>query len=65
MNIFQTVVATAILWLVGAQNGRALALPVDSAAPLAVNLGYASYQGAHYATTGLNVWKGYIKPPRS
>lgn len=29
---------------------------------LVVNVGYAKYRGYHNATTGLNYWKGYVKP---
>jgi hypothetical protein len=56
-----SIITTAALWLANTQSGRALALPVDPASALTVDLGYASYQGAHNPSTGLNVWKGYVE----
>jgi hypothetical protein len=55
-----SIITTAALWLANTPSGQALALPVDSASALKVDLGYASYQGAHNPITGLNVWKGYV-----
>ena len=60
MAVFRTVITTTALWLASTQRGWALALPVEPASPLTVDLGYASYQGTHNTTTGLNVWKGYV-----
>jgi hypothetical protein len=59
--MIRSIITTAALWLANSQSGRALALPVDPASALTVDLGYASYQGAHNPTTGLNVWKGYVE----
>jgi hypothetical protein len=59
--MIRSIITTAALWLANTPSGRALALPVDPASALTVDLGYASYQGAHNPTTGLNVWKGYVE----
>src|SRR5690242_3140173 len=58
MAILQKLVVTMALWLATTQAATAVAAQTATPVDLKVDLGYASYQGFHNQTTGLNIWRG-------